>query len=75
LTIDYYQPEEAAELCKQLEAIEIDFVELSGGTYEDMAFIRRNSGARETTLKHEAFFTEVCCPRRMYRPLNTYLVA
>ncbi|CAE6434696.1 unnamed protein product [Rhizoctonia solani] len=53
-----FQPEEAAELCKQLEAIEIDFVELSGGTYEDMAFIRRNSGARETTLKHEAFFTE-----------------
>ncbi|CAE6449357.1 unnamed protein product [Rhizoctonia solani] len=51
-------PEEAAELCEQLEALEIDFVELSGGNYEDLAFVRKAGGARESTLKREAFFTE-----------------
>ncbi|CCO36905.1 hypothetical protein BN14_11052 [Rhizoctonia solani AG-1 IB] len=51
-------PVEAAELCEQLEALEIDFVELSGGNYEDLAFVRKAGGARESTLKREAFFTE-----------------
>ncbi|CCO34614.1 hypothetical protein BN14_08718 [Rhizoctonia solani AG-1 IB] len=51
-------PEEAAELCEQLEALEVDFVELSGGTYEEMALMRNDAGARESTLKREAFFTE-----------------
>ncbi|CAE6338369.1 unnamed protein product [Rhizoctonia solani] len=51
-------PEEAAELCEQLEALEIDFVELSGGTYEKKAFMHSDSGARESTLKREAFFAE-----------------
>ncbi|CAE6434799.1 unnamed protein product [Rhizoctonia solani] len=52
-----FQPEEAAELCKQLEAMEIDFVELSGGTYEESGFKNTDSGPRESTLKREAFFT------------------
>ncbi|CEL53995.1 Artemisinic aldehyde Delta(11(13)) reductase OS=Artemisia annua GN=DBR2 PE=1 SV=1 [Rhizoctonia solani AG-1 IB] len=51
-------PEEAAELCEQLEALEIDFVELSGGTYEKKALMHSDSGARESTLKREAFFAE-----------------
>ncbi|CAE6452506.1 unnamed protein product [Rhizoctonia solani] len=51
-------PEEAAELCEQLEALEVDFVELSGGTYEEMALMRNDAGARDSTLKREAFFTE-----------------
>ncbi|EUC58650.1 NADH:flavin oxidoreductase/NADH oxidase [Rhizoctonia solani AG-3 Rhs1AP] len=52
-----FQPEEAAELCRLLEAMEIDFVELSGGTYEEFGFKHADSGPRESTLKREAFFT------------------
>ncbi|CUA78306.1 12-oxophytodienoate reductase 3 [Rhizoctonia solani] len=52
-----FQPEEAAELCRLLEAMEIDFVELSGGTYEEFGFKHTDSGPRESTLKREAFFT------------------
>ncbi|KAF8732474.1 NADH:flavin oxidoreductase / NADH oxidase family, partial [Rhizoctonia solani] len=52
-----FQPEEAAELCKQLEAMEIDFIELSGGTYEEFGFKHSDTGPRESTLKREAFFT------------------
>ncbi|QRV93333.1 NADH:flavin oxidoreductase/NADH oxidase [Ceratobasidium sp. AG-Ba] len=53
-----FQPEEAAELCKELEAIEMDFVELSGGTYERLAFSNDDSKPRGSTKKREAFFTE-----------------
>ncbi|KAG8685977.1 hypothetical protein FRC11_009751 [Ceratobasidium sp. 423] len=52
-----FQPEEAAELCKLLEAMEIDFIELSGGTYEEFGFKHADSGPRESTVKREAFFT------------------
>ncbi|CAE6383319.1 unnamed protein product [Rhizoctonia solani] len=52
-----FQPEEAAELCRLLEAMEIDFVELSGGTYEEVGFRHADLGPRESTLKREAFFT------------------
>lgn len=66
MILDYDQPVEAAELCERLEALEIDFVELSGGNYEDLAFVRKAGGARESTLKREAFFTEVRYPRHKY---------
>ncbi|CCO32780.1 hypothetical protein RSOLAG1IB_07268 [Rhizoctonia solani AG-1 IB] len=52
-----FQPEEAAELCKQLEMMEIDFIELSGGTYEEFGFKHSDVGPRESTVKREAFFT------------------
>ncbi|CAE6477801.1 unnamed protein product, partial [Rhizoctonia solani] len=52
-----FQPEEAAELCRLLESMGIDFVELSGGTYEEFGFKHSDSGPRESTLKREAFFT------------------
>ncbi|CAE6403935.1 hypothetical protein ACGC1H_005844 [Rhizoctonia solani] len=52
-----FQPEEAADLCRLLEAMGIDFVELSGGTYEEFGFRHADSGPRESTLKREAFFT------------------
>lgn len=45
---------EAQHLCALLEEEKFDFVELSGGTYENLAF----SHKRETTKKREAFFLE-----------------
>lgn len=47
------------ELCKVLEAMEVDFVELSGGTYEDLRFKRDDSSIRESTKKREAFFSKI----------------
>ncbi|EWZ28396.1 uncharacterized protein FOBCDRAFT_138844 [Fusarium oxysporum Fo47] len=50
-----FTPEECAELCELLEKeCQFDFVELSGGTYEDMAFEHK----RDSTKKREAFFLE-----------------
>ncbi|KAH7124898.1 hypothetical protein B0J13DRAFT_679854 [Dactylonectria estremocensis] len=50
-----FTPEECAELCVLLEQrCKFDFIELSGGTYEDMAFEHK----RESTKHREAFFLE-----------------
>lgn len=49
-----FKPEEGKELCKILEENSFDFVELSGGTYESLAFVHK----RESTRKREAFFLE-----------------
>jgi len=48
------QPEDAKKLCVILEANRFDFVELSGGTYESLAFVHK----RDSTKKREAFFVE-----------------
>ncbi len=48
--------EEAAHLCELLEAHRFDFVELSGGTYDDGLWGERRK--RETTRNREAFFVE-----------------
>ncbi|OAK94883.1 FMN-linked oxidoreductase [Phaeosphaeriaceae sp. SRC1lsM3a] len=49
-----FDTEEATTLCKMLEDNSFDFVELSGGTYEQLAFGHK----RESTKKREAFFIE-----------------
>ena len=49
-----FDPQEARDLCTSLEANEFDFVELSGGTYEELAFTHR----RESTKQREAFFLD-----------------
>jgi 2,4-dienoyl-CoA reductase-like NADH-dependent reductase (Old Yellow Enzyme family) len=49
-----FDTQEAATLCKLLEDNSFDFVELSGGTYEQLAFGHK----RESTKKREAFFIE-----------------
>jgi 2,4-dienoyl-CoA reductase-like NADH-dependent reductase (Old Yellow Enzyme family) len=49
-----FRPEEAKQLCALLEQNNFDFVELSGGTYESLAFEHK----RESTKKREAFFLE-----------------
>lgn len=49
-----FQPDEAKELVELLETHRFDFVELSGGTYESLAFVHK----RESTKKRESFFIE-----------------
>ena len=49
-----FQPEDSREVVKILEASRFDFVELSGGTYEDIGFKHK----KESTKKREAFFIE-----------------
>lgn len=49
-----FSPDEAKDLCATLEANTFDFVELSGGTYESLAFEHK----RDSTKKREAFFLE-----------------
>lgn len=49
-----FDTQEAATLCKLLEDNSFDFVELSGGTYEELAFEHK----RESTKKREAFFID-----------------
>lgn len=49
-----FDTQEAATLCKMLEENAFDFVELSGGTYEQLAFGHK----RESTKKREAFFLD-----------------
>ncbi|KAI4102993.1 MAG: hypothetical protein L6R37_004075 [Teloschistes peruensis] len=49
-----FPAEECKQLCAALEAHRFDFVELSGGTYESLAF----SHKRESTKKREAFFLD-----------------
>ncbi|KAI9873213.1 MAG: hypothetical protein M1830_000704 [Pleopsidium flavum] len=49
-----FNAEECKQLCAQLEENKFDFVELSGGTYESLAFQHK----RESTKKREAFFMD-----------------
>lgn len=47
-----FQPEEARELCRTLEQHKFDFVELSGGTYENWKM--NDEAKRDSTKKREA---------------------
>ncbi|KAK3623865.1 hypothetical protein LTR56_020761 [Elasticomyces elasticus] len=47
-------PEDAKKMCILLEQNSFDFVELSGGTYESLAFGHK----KESTKKREAFFMD-----------------
>ena len=49
-----FTEDEAKELCVLLEENKFDFVELSGGTYQSLAFLHK----RESSRKREAFFLE-----------------
>lgn len=49
-----FESEDCKALCASLEAHHFDFVELSGGTYEELAFTHK----RDSTKKREAFFLE-----------------
>jgi 2,4-dienoyl-CoA reductase-like NADH-dependent reductase (Old Yellow Enzyme family) len=49
-----FSPEDAKGLCEALEKARFDYVELSGGTYESLAFKHK----RDSTKKRESFFLE-----------------
>lgn len=49
-----FTTDDAKQLCQILEQNEFDFVELSGGTYEQLAFAHQ----RDSTRKRESFFLE-----------------
>ncbi|KAI0400009.1 NADH:flavin oxidoreductase/NADH oxidase [Xylaria palmicola] len=49
-----FTPEDCRDLCVELEKHRLDFVELSGGTYQALGFVHK----RESTKKREAFFIE-----------------
>lgn len=49
-----FGPEECRDVCTKLEEKSVDFIELSGGSYESLAFQHR----RESTVKRESFFLE-----------------
>lgn len=49
-----FSQEDAQGLCKALEGARFDYIELSGGTYESLAFGHK----RESTKKRESFFLE-----------------
>lgn len=51
---DGFTPEDAKAACQALEGARFDYVELSGGTYEESAFVHK----RESTKKRENFFIE-----------------
>lgn len=49
-----FDAEECKQLCANLESNHFDFVELSGGTYQSLAFVHK----KESTKKREAFFLD-----------------
>ncbi|KAF5874800.1 putative nadh oxidase protein [Botrytis fragariae] len=51
---DGFTPEDAKAACQALEGARFDYVELSGGTYQETAFVHK----RESTKKRENFFIE-----------------
>ncbi|KAK0552039.1 NADH-dependent flavin oxidoreductase [Tilletia horrida] len=55
-----FSTEDCADLCAKLESLGVDWVELSGGTYEDIRFYdseeEEANSKRESTKKREAFF-------------------
>ncbi|KAH7701926.1 Protein W06H8.2 [Aphelenchoides avenae] len=50
------QANDAAQIAEALDNAGFDFIELSGGTYENLAFGHR----KESTKKREAFFLDFC---------------
>ncbi|CAE6435824.1 unnamed protein product [Rhizoctonia solani] len=52
------KPADAVELCLELEALRMDFVELSGGNYEKWIAFDQDYTPRDSTQRREAFFTE-----------------
>lgn len=52
--MDGFTPEDCRDICLQLQDAKVDFVELSGGTYEALGFSHKS----ESTQKREAYFIE-----------------
>ena len=57
-----FTPEDSRKLCVMLEEARVDFVDMSGGTFEGRAFEHK----KESTIAREAYFIEFA---EMLRPL------
>ncbi|CCO32064.1 NADPH dehydrogenase [Rhizoctonia solani AG-1 IB] len=55
---EFQNPADAMELCLELENMRLDFVELSGGNYEQWIAFDQDYMPRDSTKRREAFFTE-----------------
>lgn len=53
-----FQEEEALEVVKMLELTGVDLLEISGGTYEKLAFFLEDQNQRESTKQREAYFLD-----------------
>ncbi|KAJ3283568.1 hypothetical protein HK104_010329, partial [Borealophlyctis nickersoniae] len=61
--------EESLEVLKALEKEAVDFVELSGGNYENPSFLTKTPTTRATTVVREAFFLEFAARARTHTTL------
>lgn len=59
-----FSPDDARGLCQELENARFDYIELSGGTYESLAFGHK----RDSTKKRESFFIEFA--EQIVKPLS-----
>lgn len=55
---DGFSETESLEVIRMLDEIKIDLLEISGGTYEKVAFFLMNEDTKESTKKREAYFLE-----------------
>jgi 2,4-dienoyl-CoA reductase-like NADH-dependent reductase (Old Yellow Enzyme family) len=67
-----HNEEEAAILYKKLDVEGIDFIEVSGGTYEAGAMMGAAKGQKESTRKREAYFLEFA--KKIRSSINTVLM-
>ena len=51
---DGFTADECHELCMKLQEAGVDFIELSGGSYEELRFEHK----QESTIKREAYFLD-----------------
>ncbi|EOO04171.1 putative nadh oxidase protein [Phaeoacremonium minimum UCRPA7] len=65
---DGFNPEEATVFCQRLEEAKFDYVELSGGNYEKLAWMH----VKESTKKRENFYIEAA--EEIVKPLKSIKV-
>ena len=53
-----FKEDEALEVVKMLDQEGVDLLEISGGTYEKLAFFLEDENQRESTKKREAYFLD-----------------
>ncbi|NMM49048.1 NADH:flavin oxidoreductase/NADH oxidase family protein [Marinigracilibium pacificum] len=53
-----FSEEDSLEVVKMLNDLKIDLLEISGGTYEKLAFFLLNEEQKESTKKREAYFID-----------------
>lgn len=64
--------EEAVQVFKALDAAGIDFIEVSGGTYESTVMVGIGEHKKESTLKREAYFLEFA--EKVRQEVKTYIM-